>query len=442
MRWLGFAPLLGMAPLSGLTPLLGLAPLLGSAALAPADDPQASSATRPASRPESSAIPVPIRRVLMERNGVSVVNGGFGSSMARDPRDKDQFYFPTDRGPNVDGVGGAKVFVVPNYTPTIGKYRLEGGALRPLGFIELKGPDGKNRTGLPRPQGSAGTQEKAIDADGKPVPNDPDGIDPEGLAAMADGTFWVSEEYGPDLIRFDADGKTLERIAPGDEGRALPRVLARRRPNRGLEALTAAAGGKKLVTVLQSPLDNPDLSPRKTSRAVRIVELDLADGKSQQYVYLLEKPGHSVHEIAALDARRFLVIESDGKAPGDPDAPSKLKKIFIIDLAGATDVSDPKNREGGIEFDGKTLEELSAEELAKAGVRAVGKREALDLLAAGYPHEKPEGMCVIDPDTIAVVNDDDFGIASDGKGGFVGKVLFDAARTPDRSTLRFFRLRL
>ena len=126
MRWLGFAPLLGMAPLSGLTPLLGLAPLLGSAALAPADDPQASSATRPASRPESSAIPVPIRRVLMERNGVSVVNGGFGSSMARDPRDKDQFYFPTDRGPNVDGVGGAKVFVVPNYTPTIGKYRLEG----------------------------------------------------------------------------------------------------------------------------------------------------------------------------------------------------------------------------------------------------------------------------------------------------------------------------
>ena len=147
------------------------------------------------------------------------------------------------------------------------------------------------------------------------------------------------------------------------------------------------------MTVLQSPLDNPDLSPRKTSRAVRIVELDLAGGKSQQYVYLLEKPGHSVHEIAALDARRFLVIESDGKAPGDPDAPSKLKKIFIIDLAGATDVSDPKNREGGSSSTARRSRSSPPRSSPKPGCAPSASARRSTCSAAGYPHENPRG-CV------------------------------------------------
>lgn len=33
------------------------------------------------------------------------------------------------------------------------------------------------------------------------------GLDSEGLVALKDGTFWVSDEYGPHIIHFDTTGK-------------------------------------------------------------------------------------------------------------------------------------------------------------------------------------------------------------------------------------------
>ncbi len=33
------------------------------------------------------------------------------------------------------------------------------------------------------------------------------GLDSEGLAALNDGTFWVSDEYRPHIVHYDANGK-------------------------------------------------------------------------------------------------------------------------------------------------------------------------------------------------------------------------------------------
>lgn len=41
-------------------------------------------------------------------------------------------------------------------------------------------------------------------------------IDSEGLILNADGTFWVSDEYGPFAYKFSAAGKMLEAIKPAD----------------------------------------------------------------------------------------------------------------------------------------------------------------------------------------------------------------------------------
>ena len=62
------------------------------------------------------------------------------------------------------------------------------------------------------------------DLDGNVLPTDPNGYDPEGLVALADGSFWVSDEYGPFITHFDATGKQMERLSPFDG--TLPRELA------------------------------------------------------------------------------------------------------------------------------------------------------------------------------------------------------------------------
>ena len=45
-------------------------------------------------------------------------------------------------------------------------------------------------------------------------PRPDDGYDPEGLVALRDGTFWVSDEYGPYITHFDKTGKEIERLSP------------------------------------------------------------------------------------------------------------------------------------------------------------------------------------------------------------------------------------
>ena len=61
-------------------------------------------------------------------------------------------------------------------------------------------------SGLPNvdPRGGAwNSDEFPLDRDGKEIPFDEFGIDPESLAVDGAGNFWVGEEYGPSLLKFD-----------------------------------------------------------------------------------------------------------------------------------------------------------------------------------------------------------------------------------------------
>ena len=94
-----------------------------------------------------------------------------------------------------------------------------------------------------------------------------------------------------------------------------------------------------------------------------------------------------------------------------------------VDLAGATDVSDPADGPRGRLFGGRTLEELDVDSLAAAGIVPVRQAPLVDLRdpAIAYPYDKPEGLVVVDARTLALVNDDDFGIDADGHGGLAPK---------------------
>ncbi|HEK19580.1 MAG TPA: esterase-like activity of phytase family protein [Bacteroidetes bacterium] len=254
--------------------------------------------------------------------GVKVYNGGFGSAMAADPNDPNVFYLMTDRGPNVAGKESNTIILgKADFTPAIGKFRLKDGKLVLEQIIEFKNADGVKLNGLPNPAGQGATGEIPISLTGAKLSTSADGIDSEGLVRAADGTFWVSDEYGPHIVHFDATGKTIERINPfgtGAGGRKIPLVFAKRRANRGMEGLAITPDGKTLVGLMQSPMYNPSKSAVNGSVVLRILTFNIATGATKQYAYLMDDPSLTgCSEITAVNATTFLTIERDGQYGGD-----------------------------------------------------------------------------------------------------------------------------
>ena len=368
------------------------------------------------------------RKVIKEANGVTIYNGGFGSGMARSVSNPELLYFLTDRGPNFNGPeSGQKVFPDLFFSPSVAVYKFDGTSLEFQREFKLKDKDGYELLGLPNPEGLGGTGETPLLLSGQALTNFPsDGLDSEGIVFLSDDTFWVSDEYGPHIIHFDADGNTIERINPfgsGTGGRTIPKVFANRRANRGMEGLTITPDEKYLVGIMQSAMYNPfdDRANILTnSNVTRILFYEIATGDTKQYLYFQEAPNLSNSEIRAISSTEFIVLERDGKFAGHPTSPAVYKRFYSIDVSDATDVSDPNNGELGLTFDvggeTKTIEQMSMQQLKDAGVKPVRKLLYLDLLDQdpNYPHDKPEGFIVMKDGRLGVINDDDFGITGSG----------------------------
>lgn len=381
-------------------------------------------------------------------NGTVLYNGGFGSALVADPRDANVFYLLTDRGPNAAGTAANSIiFGKSDFTPQVGKFRLIGNQLVLEETILLKNAAGQLLNGLPNPTGQGSTGETALDLNGNPIAPSADGLDSEGLALASDGTFWISDEYGPHLVHFDGTGKTLERINPfgsGTGGRTLPKVLARRRPNRGMEGLTITPDGKTLVGLMQSPLYNPSSAAVSGSLVLRVMTFDIATGATKQYVYLMENASLTgCSEIVAITNTTFLALERDGDYGGNPAKPAAFKRIYKFDLAGATDISDGANGDGGKLYNGLTVEQLKDKAgLTAAGIVPVTKSLVFDLLtqiSPVYPHDKAEGITILSNTLIAVSNDDDFGVVDNGQNSFTTKIL-PATGKVDMNRIYFINL--
>jgi hypothetical protein len=365
--------------------------------------------------------------------GVAIEGSADGSAIAAVPGSADEVYGLSDRGPNVDGrTDDEKVLPVPDFQPRINTYRLSDGTAAPVKTIGLKGPDGAPLRGLVDPQ--ADTGEKLVDINGAPLPTSDHGLDTEGLVALADGTFWVSDEYGPFLVHFDAEGKELERMSPFDG--SLPRELSLRTPNQGMEGLTITPDGSTLVGIMQSALKTPGLDGSAKSVAfTRIVTVNLATKTVGEYLYPLANPQESkvaVSEITALTGTTFLVDERDGKLQPGGD-----KKVYVADIAGATDVGPRaavpgatyRADAGGLQVGGKPIETAvgvttdaqATATLKTMGITPASKTLKLDLggLLAQlndkgefFGHDKVEGLASPDGgQTLMIANDSDFGLA-------------------------------
>lgn len=388
--------------------------------------------------------------LMTTATGVKVYNGGFGSAVAADPKDPSVFYLLTDRGPNVAGtIANSIIIGKPDFDPQIGKFRLKDNKLVLEQTIELKNAAGAKLNGLPNPAGMGATGEVPYDLSGTQLSPSADGIDSEGLALASDGSFWISDEYGPHIVHFDATGRTIERINPfgtGTGGRKIPFVFAKRKANRGMEGLTITPDGKTLVGIMQSPMYNPTKAAVSNSLVLRILTFDIATGATKQYIYLMENASLTgCSEILAVNATTFLTIERDGNYGGAPTNPATFKKIFKVDLANATDVSDAANGETGKLYGGKTVEELKdIAGLTTAGITPVKKTVVLDLLKdlpTVYPHDKCEGITLLPGNILVISNDDDFGVTDNGASGFMAKIL-PGTGTVDHNSLYFKKITL
>ena len=392
---------------------------------------------------------------------MEVRNGGYGSAASADPKNINRFYALTDRGANAtytgeDGKG--KIFPTPDYTPRIGHFEIQqDGSVKNIGDILLKDTSGNNITGLPNSSALGGTGETPYDKDGNTIKNsdgtiktDDFGLDGEGLAVLKDGTFWVSDEYGPHMVHFDATGKEIGRInAFGNDARniyTLPAEFKNRRANRGMEGLTITPDQKTLVGIMQSTMYNPS-SAVKTLDITRIVTVNLEDGSIGQYLYKQEVAANSNSEIVALTNDTFLVIERDGNFLAT-SATTPQKHVYRINLSSGTNIEKVALKSGmvqdetlGLTIGGKTLEEavLDAggkwDTLSLNGISSVSKTLVLDMIKENqFPHDKMEGLIVFDANTLGILNDDDF--ATWSSGGVLEQKYLDEAKTKiDANTL-------
>jgi hypothetical protein len=241
-------------------------------------------------------------------------------------------------------------------------------------------------------------------------------FDPEGLVVGWGGRMYVSDEYGPSVYEFTSTGHFIRAFRP--PANLLPRVngtldftadppTTGRQGNRGYEGLAINRLGTKLYAILQDPLQEEGAetpNPGRRSRNVRIVEYNVLTGKSaRQFVYQLdtiaeinarnpaEAPfgataqGRNIgaSSIYGLSSTEFLVLERDNRGRGVDNPfgvdPGPLhKRIYKIDISGATDVSN--------------ISLAGTNDALPAGVVPVQKTLFLDLLTAieGAGHWQPE----------------------------------------------------
>jgi hypothetical protein len=191
--------------------------------------------------------------------------------------------------------------------------------------------------------------------DATQVSTNPDNgrLDPEAIRVSNNGAFvYISDEYGPYLYQFErATGKRVRSFAlpanlavsfqsaQGAQEIDVANNPVGRVANKGMEGLAITPDGSMLVGIMQANLE------QDAKGTLRLVTIDLNSGKTREYAYQLTD-GSGASEILAVNNHQFLVDERDGAGRGDKPlltdtaSSAKVKKLYLIDIDGATDVSE------------------------------------------------------------------------------------------------------
>lgn len=367
----------------------------------------------------------PFDRTAAQRSGLTVTNlPSIGSGLARNKTG--ELFGITDRGPNSlvqSSTNGTerRVLPLPEFAPGIARLQLDGESLTIREFIPLRNRNGQPLTG----RSNEATDEPCYASvdDQNPLPPDPGGVDPEGIRCLPDGNFLLSEEYSPSILVVSPHGEVLMRYTPKSKPLAgagypvrpiLPDALIHRRVNRGFECLALSSDGRTAYAILQSPLGDAEDARYAGCRLHRVIELDVTDPLHARVTGMFLLPATpaiqlrdtkkqnqvKLNDAEWLGPRKLLVLEQ-GKANA---------LLLIVDLNDAT------NLLGSPEADALTFENVQSN-LATRNVQVAKVSTLLDLATIPAIHSsKLEGLAILEPDEIALANDNDFGIGENSSG--------------------------
>ncbi|KAI0103071.1 esterase-like activity of phytase-domain-containing protein [Nemania sp. FL0031] len=206
-------------------------------------------------------------------------------------------------------------------------------------------------------------------------------IDSEGLYVNKDGTFWVSDEYGPYIYLFSPEGEMLTAIRPPESivpkrngtdsfsADSPPRYIddgsgndvtpadpdTGRDNNHGFEGLSVSADGKSLYVLLQAATVQEGGLAKQTERYTRFLKYDVTDKLAPVYAgeWVVPLPLYNdptakpsknpkvaaQSEILALENGQFFVLSRDSDAGnGQAVTQSVYRQIDVFDISGATDI--------------------------------------------------------------------------------------------------------
>jgi len=175
-------------------------------------------------------------------------------------------------------------------------------------------------------------------------------LDPEGVRVARNGNLFICDEFGPYLYEFTPEGKRarslkvpdkflIARPSKDQKAELPPNNKKGRLANKSMEGLAIAPDGSRLFGIMENALIQDgalDSSNKRVGTNNRLLEVEIATGKSREFVYQLDSAKNCLCEIVAINEHEFVVIERDTKS-GDE---AKFKSLMKIDIAGATDVSD------------------------------------------------------------------------------------------------------
>jgi hypothetical protein len=205
-------------------------------------------------------------------------------------------------------------------------------------------------------------------------------IDAEAIVRLDDGGFYVSDEYGPYIYRFSADGRMISAIrppeafvpkrngadsfssnnsGPGATAPTPPNPTSGRQNNQGFEGMALTPDGKYLVALLQSATRQDGGTAPETRQNTRMLYYDIADREHPKLVreHVVPLPFYTTadgkrrvaaqSELLTLDETRFLVICRDsGNGYGLEGVTSLYRKIELLDTSKATDIAGMKYDDG------------------------------------------------------------------------------------------------